>query len=535
MRRATTSPEESAMEFFSTARFTRGLAVATTLAVVITCASPTSPTSSSTSRTGSFGSALLSNPVNVIRSVAVSLADAQITVGDTTVARAVLRNNQGRIRNNRKPRWSSDKTDIARVDSITGVVRAVGAGTALIIASVDDVSGSAAVLVDAPVPTPAPPPPPPTATRLVMVTQPPTSAVSGTAMSPSPSVGLRDASNNAVAQAGVNVTVAIGSGGGTLGGLSTIATDANGVATFSGLSITGPAGPRVLTFSAPSLTAATSSTINISDAAPPPPAAPQPPGSANVLFASDWSTATGTSDAALRDTSKPLPWTMLGGQGLEVIPSAGLDFPTTNVLRVTAIQATSGFGALRRSGLPVPAVGESRFYRWYSRVAIGDGVASGDPETHPHQDGQAGSQINWSFNVHHDLGAAGMWTPQLRTQSGINAWPNHWWTGPALSKNVTYRFELQVHRTGTGTFNLHVRIYDTNGNLLHDDASFRNDNGTATLASRPTLNFNTVSSLDGFNAGLNGLAGSDWFPSRVYMYQGAIAVCGTDWCGPYRP
>jgi len=57
---------------------------------------------------------------------------------------------------------------------------------------------------------------------------------------------------------------------------------------------------------------------------------------AGVLFSSDWSTATGTSSTALRDGTK---WetSLNNGGGGEVISSVGLDFPTQNVLRVTAV------------------------------------------------------------------------------------------------------------------------------------------------------------------------------------------------------
>jgi hypothetical protein len=71
---------------------------------------------------------------------------------------------------------------------------------------------------------------------------------------------------------------------------------------------------------------------------------------------------------------------------------------------------------------------------------------------------------------------------------------------------------------------------------LFDDDDFYNQTRTRTLASNPTFMFTNLANLGGLNAGLNGLGGTEWFPSAVYMYQGAMAVCGNDWCGPYvRP
>src|SRR5439155_1639743 len=73
----------------------------------------------------------------------------------------------------------------------------------------------------------------------------------------------RDASGNPASQAGVTVTAAIATGGGTLGGTLTATTNGSGVASFTNLAITGAAGDRTLSFSATGLTAATSGTITI--------------------------------------------------------------------------------------------------------------------------------------------------------------------------------------------------------------------------------------------------------------------------------
>jgi hypothetical protein len=84
------------------------------------------------------------------------------------------------------------------------------------------------------------------ATQLGLSVQPSSSVESGVVFVSQPVVELRAASGVVVAQAGVTVTVAIASGGGTLGGTVTATTDADGVASFSGLSITGVAGDRTL-------------------------------------------------------------------------------------------------------------------------------------------------------------------------------------------------------------------------------------------------------------------------------------------------
>ncbi|MEO8293899.1 MAG: hypothetical protein ABI613_00195, partial [Gemmatimonadota bacterium] len=64
-------------------------------------------------------------------------------------------------------------------------------------------------------------------------------------------------------QAGVPVTVAIQSGGGTLGGTLTVSTDANGQATFTNLTISGTVGQRTLSFTSPGYVPVLSSTIDV--------------------------------------------------------------------------------------------------------------------------------------------------------------------------------------------------------------------------------------------------------------------------------
>lgn len=261
-----------------------------------------------------------------------------------------------------------------------------------------------------------------------------------------------------------------------------------------------------------------------SSAAPPPPA--------GVLFNSDFSTAFGNSSAALRDTGKANPWDLVGGQGLEVIAATGLDFPCANVLRVTAVAASSGFATLRNANMPLPANGQSRWYRFYARYTFPDGLE--DQQTHPVQDGGAGSQINWEWAVLHNLGGNGRFTPSLQLHSN-NPFADYRWNPTPLNKNQTYRFEWQILRVSDTTFQLHVRVYDSAGTLVLSDANYRNEGGTRTLAAvpTPTLLFNNVNNLDGLNAGCNGISGSAPPFPFVYGYQSAFAVSGTDWIGPY--
>jgi hypothetical protein len=78
-----------------------------------------------------------------------------------------------------------------------------------------------------------------------------------------PVVQLRDASGASVAQAGIAITLSIGSGTGTLSGTATVNTDAIGKATFTDLVITG-ASTNTLAAVATGLTGVTSSSITVS-------------------------------------------------------------------------------------------------------------------------------------------------------------------------------------------------------------------------------------------------------------------------------
>ncbi|HTR79695.1 MAG TPA: hypothetical protein VMH39_16380, partial [Gemmatimonadaceae bacterium] len=101
------------------------------------------------------------------------------------------------------------------------------------------------------------------ATQLTITTQPSAAPQNGVVFPVQPVIQLRDANGNAVGQAGVMVTAAIASGGGTLGTTLTAATNAAGVATFTDLAITGVIGSRTLSFTSGGLTPVTSSVVNL--------------------------------------------------------------------------------------------------------------------------------------------------------------------------------------------------------------------------------------------------------------------------------
>ncbi|MEO8621373.1 MAG: hypothetical protein ABI625_09930 [bacterium] len=86
------------------------------------------------------------------------------------------------------------------------------------------------------------------ATQLIVISGISSPGQSGVVFGTPTIIQLADAQGNPVAKANVPVTASIASGGGTLGGVLTVNTNATGIAIFGSLSVTGIAGPRTLSF-----------------------------------------------------------------------------------------------------------------------------------------------------------------------------------------------------------------------------------------------------------------------------------------------
>jgi len=102
---------------------------------------------------------------------------------------------------------------------------------------------------------------PAAAAKLVMVTQPSSTASAGVAFATQPAVRLQDSFGNNVSLSGRTVTASVAAGSGTLAGTLTATTNANGVATFATLRIDGATGSRTLRFSSSGVTAVDSQVV----------------------------------------------------------------------------------------------------------------------------------------------------------------------------------------------------------------------------------------------------------------------------------
>ncbi len=198
-------------------------------------------------------------PPPPVTSVTITIADSVLATNAQTSVTVVLRDGNGTLVTDRTAALSSSNTGVATVFS-SGAVTGAGPGTAVITAAIDGKSASVGVRVfTVAIGTPA---------QLTLTTPPSASAQSGATFTQQPVIQVRDGAGNIVGQAGIVVTVSIGSGGGTLGGTTAATSNASGVATFTNLSITGTVGARTLFFSAPGLTAANSGTVTITPSAP---------------------------------------------------------------------------------------------------------------------------------------------------------------------------------------------------------------------------------------------------------------------------
>ncbi|MGH7676973.1 MAG: MSCRAMM family protein [Gemmatimonadaceae bacterium] len=259
------------------------------------------------------------------------------------------------------------------------------------------------------------------------------------------------------------------------------------------------------------------------------------PAGGSILFQSDWKNAAlGTSTASKSDGGK---WNLLGGFGQECVDAAGLGFPSAKVCKFVANRQNSGFALNRKTGLPVIAVGTTRFYRWYVRMTFPDPlVGNGD---HPWQDGNAVGDCNFIVGVHYgsDVGPArnGQW--QIGMTFILN--PNGAFdNGPWLNKGQTYRVEMALNRLTTTTYAVQIRVFDGSSTTpLFTEADFPADFGGGTIGTRAPYTFAHIENTDGWNCGTNDFetAGNDWWTTTFdYGYQGCFAIGdNTGFLGPY--
>jgi uncharacterized protein YjdB len=451
-------------------------------------------------------------PAPVVATVAINPATSTLNIGGTAQLTAQARDSSGAVVGDVVFVWVSNNPAVATVTA-SGLVTAVAGGTATIAAtSSNGRSGYATITVNAP-----PPPPAPVVTTVAVS---PASATLNVGATSQLGAQARDA--NGAAMSGVTFTWSSSN--------TAVATVSN-----SGLVTAVGAGSATIRATAPNSVQG-SAAITVNAPLPPPPP-PPPSGSRQFIFTSDWSSELGLTTLAKTDGSR---WNIISdpGNGLSVLNTCqSLGFPSATCLQVDGVQSATGFARLAKTGMPIPAVGESMYFRWYYRH---EQPSLGDNSQHPIESGQAGG-LDWCFNT--ETTSNTTWRPEFRTGGDQGNALLARWTGPTLRQGVTYRFEMQIQKISNTELYLHVRVYDAAGNLIASDADFTNDRlgntgaNARNLGMNPVLHFatNGGTNLHEIRAGVNGISNSDWFPRVRYGYQGAFAVCRGGWCGAYAP
>ncbi|HET9274789.1 MAG TPA: Ig-like domain-containing protein [Gemmatimonadales bacterium] len=198
--------------------------------------------------------------------VEVSPTTATVGVGATEQLTATVFDAGDNVLTGRLVEWTSSQDAVATVDD-DGLVTGHSLGNATITATSEGKTATSVITVVAGA-----------AAKLVLVTAPPATGVSGVPLDPAPQVRITDAQGNPVSQGGVQITASLASGTGTLSG-AVETTTAGGVATFDALAITG-LGTYTIAFDAQGLTGVTSAAIDITAAAQTLTFAVAPPGTA---------------------------------------------------------------------------------------------------------------------------------------------------------------------------------------------------------------------------------------------------------------
>ena len=186
-------------------------------------------------------------PTPVAR-VTVALGTVALQTGQTTQASATAYDATGNVLAGRAVAWSTSDAAVATV-SASGVVTAVGAGSATVTAAIGGQSGGASVTVTAPATPPPPPPPPPTVAKVSVTLGAASLTVGGsTAATATP----RDGSDNPITGRAVtwsssdaSVATVSASGGVTAvgAGSATITATVDGVTGSASLTVTSPTPP----------------------------------------------------------------------------------------------------------------------------------------------------------------------------------------------------------------------------------------------------------------------------------------------------
>ncbi len=284
---------------------------------------------------------------------------------------------------------------------------------------------------------------------------------------------------------------------------------------------------------------------------------------ADAVFVSDWSTGTGTGDAALRDTGKTLAWTILyggaavgsGGAEVRVTATDSRDFPSTNYMRIRALLANLAWAEISvEDYTSAPGVGDSIYIRYYARLTMSttddyldittdpddaNPPETGDATTHGYYTGDGWGPEGHGFTFW--TADDGSWRIEYaadNSQAIFSEGTNGSGNGGAwrMARDTTYRLEKRYTRTGTNTYTMDLRVYNIAGTLLFDGTDVTDWPGPNTIGSLDGATFTVTGAaaqgmVDSFRVGCNGIGGID--SDRAHSEVAGVMIRTEDWCGPY--
>ena len=256
---------------------------------------------------------------------------------------------------------------------------------------------------------------------------------------------------------------------------------------------------------------------------------PEPSGP-NVLFRSDWGTATGSSENAVQDGGR---WneSYCGHQDvLSVVPGATVGWSgTANALQVTNRGETRCWQIETTRAIPQ---GRSYYIRFYAMVDT-ENQTNFHPIAINVGDGVTPTQMSpWSIESPTSNG----WQVAHR-YSRLSYNDYGWKATPVLQRREWYRFEYFVELLSNQRFRVWPRVYNMAGNLIVDARNYNHlDGGSRTLqqfhdagGSSPYGNADAVRR---FGVGYEGSAGA--VASGGRWYYAAVEIRSDTWPGPVR-
>lgn len=279
---------------------------------------------------------------------------------------------------------------------------------------------------------------------------------------------------------------------------------------------------------------------NIATAAVVPSAAPPPP--VGVTFSSDWSTATGNSDAALRDGGRwNTAYCAQASTVLSVIPGNTVGWTkTANVLRLQQT-GSSGCGTLER--IDAVPLSTSHWGRLYFR---NDEIGTQHNHVVTYNPGVGAPIQTAIWNRWGAPDGVNIFVRTYYTSAGVSmGYPTNVWSigtpgvfgRDRLAHGTWYRYEWHMEYVTATTYRIWPRIYDMGGTLLYDATRFYQSDypssGSHSLATwyaaGNTFGFTDVTLGRRFGLGNEGPGGST--NTGGFWYHADVALSTAGWIG----